>query len=61
MGISKEQAVKELQNRDFVFVAYSQATRLPYVTCDEETYNDQAWVFSHRGRDQGVWKEMRGK
>ncbi len=46
MGISKEQAVKELQNRDFVFVAYSQATRLPYVTCDEETYNDQAWVFS---------------
>ncbi len=46
MGISKEQAVKELQNRDFVFVAYSQATRLPYVTCGEETYNDQAWVFS---------------
>ena len=46
MGISKEQAVKELQNRDFVFVAYSQATKLPYVTCDEETFNDQAWVFS---------------
>ena len=46
MGISKEQAVKELQNREFVFVAYSQVTRLPYVTCDEETFNDQAWVFS---------------
>ena len=25
---------------------YSQATKLPYVKCDEETYNDQAWIFS---------------
>jgi hypothetical protein len=46
MGISKEEAVKELQNRDTVYVAYAQATKLPYVTCDEETYNDQVWIFS---------------
>ena len=46
MGISKEEAIKELQNRETVFVAYSQATNLPYVKCDEETYNDQAWIFS---------------
>ena len=46
MGISKEEAIKELQNRETVFVAYSQATKLPYVKCDEETYNDQAWIFS---------------
>ncbi|MDO4275302.1 MAG: SseB family protein [Eubacteriales bacterium] len=46
MGMSKETAIKELQNRDQVFVAYSQATKLPYVTCDEETYNDQVWIFS---------------
>lgn len=46
MGISKEEAVKELQNRDAVFVAYAHATRLPYVTCDEESFNDQAWVFA---------------
>ena len=25
---------------------YSQATRLPYVTCDEETFNDQARIFA---------------
>ena len=35
MGISVEEAVKELRNRDEVFVAYSQATKLQYVTCDE--------------------------
>ena len=43
---NKADAVKQLQNRDGVFVAYSQATKLPYVTCDEESFNDQAWVFS---------------
>ena len=46
MGISKEEAIKELQNRETVFVAYSQATKLPYVKCDEETYNDQAGIVS---------------
>ena len=39
MGISKEEAIKELQTREEVFVAYSQATKLPYVKCDEETFN----------------------
>ena len=42
MGISKEEAIKELQTREEIFVAYSQATKLPYVKCDEETFNDQA-------------------
>ena len=46
MGISVEDAVKELQARETVFVAYSQATKLPYVTCGEETYNDQVWLFA---------------
>lgn len=46
MGISKQEAIKALQGRDQVFVAYSQATKLPYIICDEETYNDQVWVFA---------------
>lgn len=46
MGMSIEEAVKQLQTRDRFFVAYAQATKLPYVTCDEESYNDQAWVFA---------------
>ena len=46
MAISKEDAIKELQNRDMVYVAYSQFTKLPYVKCDEDTFNDQAWIFS---------------
>ena len=46
MGISVEEAIHELRNREEVVVAYSQATRLPYVTCDEETFNDQARIFA---------------
>ena len=46
MGISVEEAVQELRNWEEVFVAYSQATKLPYVTCDEETFNDQARIFA---------------
>ncbi|MDD7730545.1 MAG: SseB family protein, partial [Clostridia bacterium] len=48
MGISKEEAIKTLQSADRLFVAYSQATKLPYVTCDEESgsYNDQVWIFT---------------
>lgn len=39
-------AVKEIQARENVYVAYSQVTKLPYVTCAEETYNDQVWFFA---------------
>lgn len=46
MGMSVVDAVKEIQARETIFVAYSQVTKLPYVTCAEETYNDQAWFFA---------------
>ncbi len=46
MGISVEEAVKEIRAREDIYVLYSQVTKLPYVTCGEETYNDQAWFFA---------------
>ena len=57
MGISVEDAVKELQARETVFVAYSQATKLPYVTCGEETYNDQVWLFADEEKVKAFGKE----
>lgn len=48
MGMSVVDAVKEIQARDSIFVAYSQVTKLPYVTCAEETYNDQAWFLPRK-------------
>lgn len=58
MGISVEEAIQELRNREEVFVAYAQATKLPYVTCDEESYNDQAWIFSTEEEIKEFGKEM---
>ncbi|MCD7868830.1 MAG: SseB family protein [Clostridiales bacterium] len=46
MAITEKQAVRALQTGDSLFVAYSQTTKLPYVTCDEESFNDQVWIFS---------------
>ena len=46
MGISEQDVIKKLQTRENIFVAYSQATKLPYVICDEESFNDQVWVFA---------------
>ena len=57
MGISKEEAIKESQNRETVFVAYSQATKLPYVKCDEETYNDQDGFFPQKKESKNSAKK----
>lgn len=34
-----------MQHLKDTFVVFSQGTRLPFVTCDPETFNDQIWVF----------------
>ena len=46
MAITKQEAVKALQTRDLLYVAYAHATKMPYVICDEESFNDQAWIFA---------------
>ena len=45
MEMTKQEAIQALRQSNALFVAYSQATKLPYVTCDEESFNDQAWIF----------------
>ena len=42
----RQRALNTLRGGDGLFVAYSSLTKLPYVTCDEESFNDQVWVFS---------------
>ena len=44
--MTKEEAIKKLRTSDSLYVAYARTTNLPYVTCDEETFNDQAWIFA---------------
>ena len=46
MGITEQGYPRNHKTRDEIFVAYSQATKLPYVICDQESFNDQVWVFA---------------
>lgn len=36
----------EFTGKEEIYVAYSAVTRQPYVTCDEESFNDQVWAFA---------------
>ena len=44
--MTQEEAIKALRSNPALYVAYSRATNMPFVTCDEESFNDQAWVFA---------------
>ena len=55
--MTKEEAIKALRTSPVLFVAYSRATNMPFVTCDEESFNDQVWIFA---RDEDL-KEFASK
>ncbi len=38
--------LRRLQKADHIYVAFAKATNLPYVVCDEDTCNDQIFLFS---------------
>lgn len=40
-------AMKKMKNLEEVFVAFSQPTHMPFVECDEETYDDQVHMFAN--------------
>ena len=46
MSIDNKFAVKKLQKLDGFFTVFSPLTRKPYVACDEETFDDQVYVFA---------------
>ncbi len=37
--------LQQLRNAEEIFVLFSRCTRLPFVHCDEETYNDEIYIF----------------
>ena len=43
--MTKEDIFQKIPKAENLYVAYSMLTRLPYVHCDEESYNDQVFVF----------------
>lgn len=38
--------VKKMQRLETTYVIFGQGTRMPFLTCDEKSFNDQVWVFT---------------
>ena len=38
--------IKKMMNLEESFIIFGRMTRMPFIICDEETFNDQVWIFS---------------
>jgi len=45
MAVDYTLVVRKIQNLEQAFVLFAASTRLPYVECDPETFDDQAYIF----------------
>lgn len=46
MSIDNKFVLKKLQKLDGFYTVFSPLTRMPYVACDEETFDDQVYAFA---------------
>lgn len=49
--------IKKMQSAKELFVLFSQPTNMPYVECDEETFDDQVHIFSDETEVQAFAKK----
>ena len=45
MSVNKNEILVQLRQRENVYVMYSKCTRMPFVLCDPETYDDEVFIF----------------
>ena len=61
MTVDQVFIIKKLQNLDEMLVAYSAVTRMPFATCDEESFNDQVWIFTDQDKMKHLQKNIKKK
>lgn len=49
--------IKKIQTMDGLYAAFSPLTRMPYVECDGETFDDQVYLFATEESIRGFVKE----
>lgn len=59
--MDKNQVLKKLQMMEVMYVPYARATNMPFIVCDEETYNDQIFIFREEKDVQVFAKEYTAK
>lgn len=53
--------LKQLRNAEEIFVLFSKCTRVPYVECHEETFDDQVFLFRKEADALAAAKEYQDK
>ena len=61
MSMTKESAIKAIQESKQFFYMSSPATNLPFVECDQETFNDQVWMFANEPEAKKYFDETQEK
>lgn len=61
MAVDHRLMIKKLQGLDTLFASFAQTTRMPYVECDEETFDDQVYVFMEEEEAKKWAKEYQEK
>ena len=46
MTVDNSFTMKKFQSMEIIYVSFSQITKLPYVECDPETFDDQVYMFT---------------
>lgn len=57
--MDKQTAAKQLLQGEAFFVAYAQATNMPYITCDEESFEDEVHFFAAEEDEKEFAKSKR--
>ncbi len=58
MSINNKFSVKKLQRLDGFYTVFSSLTRMPYVSCDQETYDDLIYIFAAEEACRDFIKEL---
>lgn len=51
--------VKKMQKMKTTYVAFGQGTKMPFITCDKDTFNDQIWVFATEEKAKEVTQRFK--
>lgn len=53
MGVDKSDVLKKMREAEAIYVLMSDCTRMPFVVCDPETYDDQVLIFFSEEEPEG--------
>lgn len=45
MAVDQAFIIQQIMNKDVLYAAFCVNTKMPFIICDPETFNDQVWIF----------------